>query len=570
VQNTTAPGLQTSFDAQNKLLTAYRDGQPRVSLEYDALDRLTAIQAGAGAAKQWLVWNGDQLAGQLDGGGNLTDLYIYRGDERVPVAWRNGPSGQNRALIQDPGSGPGRATRGSVIALANKASGVERIHLYDEYGNENGAPHLGLFGYTGHVTLPGVGLVHMRARAYDPRVGRFLQPDPIGQADGPNIYAYAGGDPVNAIDEFGLQISDGIPEVTVSAGKGKPMPSPKPISLDLQGAWEDVLSIRTRNFEANPDWEIEVFGKGKPFIVKNGGYVPNPTYKAGRYDNYFDWAAGIYFGGGTIFLVGAEALEVVPAGAKALCCFVQGTLVDTAGGLRPIEAITVGDLVVSRDEATGATALKPVTAITPRHDRVIWKITVETPWDGVTEPESYDTTDEHPWRTLDSRWLTTAELKPSTLLWRETGMGARVIAVANTGEVKPAYNLEVADYHTYFVGKEKLWVHNACDPELAQELAKQAARGSSEARRIMQGLIKDPNFRKIFGVNFNMFTVASTVKILPFTSGAIWWTDLRKGLKSNDARYEGHSSCFCDARIGPSVAGRDSFLGFSGTRRADR
>jgi RHS repeat-associated protein len=202
VQNTTAPGLQTSFDAQNKLLTAYRDGQPQVSLEYDALDRLTTIQAGAGATKQRLVWNGDQLAGQLDGNGNLTDLYIYRGDERVPIAWRNGPSGQNRALIQD--------ERGSVIALANKASGVERIHLYDEYGNENGVPHLGLFGYAGHVTLPGVGLVHMRARAYDPRVGRFLSPDPIGYAGGVNFYGYVGGDPVNAIDPNGFEPTPAI------------------------------------------------------------------------------------------------------------------------------------------------------------------------------------------------------------------------------------------------------------------------------------------------------------------------------------------------------------------------
>ena len=25
-----------------------------------------------------------------------------------------------------------------------------------------------------------------------------------------------------------------------------------------------------------------------------------------------------------------------------------------------------------------------------------------------------------------------------------------------------AYNFEVADYHTYFVGEQRLWVHNAC------------------------------------------------------------------------------------------------------------
>jgi hypothetical protein len=44
----------------------------------------------------------------------------------------------------------------------------------------------------------------MRARFYDPNLGRFLTPDPAGLVDGPNLYAYSGNDPVNFIDPTGL------------------------------------------------------------------------------------------------------------------------------------------------------------------------------------------------------------------------------------------------------------------------------------------------------------------------------------------------------------------------------
>ena len=45
-------------------------------------------------------------------------------------------------------------------------------------------------------------------RTYNPRSGRYLQPDPLGYRDGPDAYLYAQGDPLNKIDPTGLYQSD--------------------------------------------------------------------------------------------------------------------------------------------------------------------------------------------------------------------------------------------------------------------------------------------------------------------------------------------------------------------------
>jgi len=63
-------------------------------------------------------------------------------------------------------------------------------------------------GFTGHITDTETGLTYMHARYYDPVIGRFLSPDPVGFAEaGPgyfNRYAYVMNDPVNATDPTGM------------------------------------------------------------------------------------------------------------------------------------------------------------------------------------------------------------------------------------------------------------------------------------------------------------------------------------------------------------------------------
>lgn len=51
-------------------------------------------------------------------------------------------------------------------------------------------------------------MLYRRNRYYDPTSGQFTQLDPIGLAGGLNLYGFAGGDPVNFSDPFGLTACD--------------------------------------------------------------------------------------------------------------------------------------------------------------------------------------------------------------------------------------------------------------------------------------------------------------------------------------------------------------------------
>ncbi|MEQ1712206.1 MAG: RHS repeat-associated core domain-containing protein [Hyphomicrobium sp.] len=47
------------------------------------------------------------------------------------------------------------------------------------------------------------GLHYYWHRHYDPTIGRYTQPDPLGFVDGPSVYAYAGNAPGEAVDPDG-------------------------------------------------------------------------------------------------------------------------------------------------------------------------------------------------------------------------------------------------------------------------------------------------------------------------------------------------------------------------------
>ena len=75
--------------------------------------------------------------------------------------------------------------------------GTRTKYTYDSIGNTtNSSGSLAnLFRYTGREFDTETNLQFSRARYYDPKVGKFISPDPTGLAGGANPYAYVDNDP---------------------------------------------------------------------------------------------------------------------------------------------------------------------------------------------------------------------------------------------------------------------------------------------------------------------------------------------------------------------------------------
>ena len=91
---------------------------------------------------------------------------------------------------------------GSTANLADGAGNVTASYGYDVFGELRSGP-LGASDrlFTGEQRDGDSGLYYLRARYYDPSIGRFLSEDPL---PGGNLYAYVGNNPVNFVDPLGL------------------------------------------------------------------------------------------------------------------------------------------------------------------------------------------------------------------------------------------------------------------------------------------------------------------------------------------------------------------------------
>jgi len=130
---------------------------------------------------------------------------------------------------------------GSTVGLTDEGGDVVASYGYDAFGairsQTGSSPNE--FTFTGEQ-VDGTGLHYLRARYYDPSIGRFLTQDPFGGwVSGPqsqNPYAYVMNNPALLIDPFGLCSAEGssfnswlTPTPTPPACRGYLAPAPEPL-----------------------------------------------------------------------------------------------------------------------------------------------------------------------------------------------------------------------------------------------------------------------------------------------------------------------------------------------------
>lgn len=150
---------------------------------------------------------------------------------------------------------------------------------------------------------------------------------------------------------------------------------------------------------------------------------------------------------------------------KNRTCFVAGTLVHTKDGLKKIEEIQVGDVVLSKSDQTGEVSYRPVIQTFIRRTDAIYKIEFV---DGTI----LETTWSHPFRRLkvrsakeyftieNSEWSQASELQMGDITLTSAGETLEIESIEIVAKQETVYNFTVDDFHSYFVGDVGIWVHN--------------------------------------------------------------------------------------------------------------
>jgi len=190
-----------SYDLTNRLKTAAQ-GTTTTTYTYDGdgvrLQASTGTQANKKTNYLWdVTFDLPQIALERDGSNSPIRRYLY-GERRISQT-----AGSNTSYYIYDGLG-------SAVNLTSSAGATQWTWAYQPFGaiysetKASGNQPDNLMRFTGEYRDP-TGLYHLRARQYDPTLGRLLRPDPEPSAEGSlgSLYAYVLNRPTTLVDPTG-------------------------------------------------------------------------------------------------------------------------------------------------------------------------------------------------------------------------------------------------------------------------------------------------------------------------------------------------------------------------------
>jgi RHS repeat-associated protein len=178
-------------------------GDDAIQYHYGPAGRLMFTTDADGDLLTCYIWGDRSLLASVQGG-SLTALRHYLTGQLMSVAGATDAAGDMLATYSyDPFGQCARQVRKEGHVDDNPFTFVGGLGVIDE----------------------GDGLFYMHQRFYDATTGRFLQKDPAGFEGGLNLYAYAAGNPLNAVDPAGTwdinwaRFTKGVKQIAV-AGVG--------------------------------------------------------------------------------------------------------------------------------------------------------------------------------------------------------------------------------------------------------------------------------------------------------------------------------------------------------------